>query len=201
MFSNICSRDAFELSSSSRFCIVKVRRSSKFKKKFANLFLTIFAIKTRKKIFLAFKKIQIFETRKYFFFTFSSSKRFFLVSSKFFGKFGSVRCSTLEVRFDSSSTFESSDRFEFEKRWFVYISDMYLVCHKSSDEAGTKHFGGQKKKTWGNPEVCTVNIGKLHRSKPKKTTQPKSSNGMGPFCKCFCFLLLFRNVLRGQGRN
>ncbi len=37
-------------------------------------------------------------------------------------KFGWVRSLTLEVRFDSSSTFESSVRFEFEKRWFECIS-------------------------------------------------------------------------------
>ncbi len=47
------------------------------------------------------------------------------LSSKFkiFKKLGSVRSSTLEVQFDSSSTFESSVRFEFEKSGFEYISN------------------------------------------------------------------------------
>ncbi len=48
---------------------------------------------------------------------------FGLVSKlEIFKKFGSVQSSALEVRFDSSSTFESSVRFEFEKSGFEYIS-------------------------------------------------------------------------------
>ncbi len=67
-----------------------------------------------------------------FLYIFLSASHVLFSKFKIFQKFGSIRCSILEARFNSSLTFGSSVRLEFDfwkfglvrvwKRWFVYIS-------------------------------------------------------------------------------